>query len=56
MLQAIFPRWDILGSDVTQLITAREKQIQDCEQQIGDNISDAIKVGVVLHHLPDASL
>ena len=57
MLQAIlFPRWDIPGTDVTQLITAWENQKQDCEQQGGDIISDAIKLGVVLHHLPDASL
>ena len=57
MLQAImFPTWDIPGSDVTQLLTAWEKQTQDCEQQSGDKISDAIKLGVVLHHLPDASL
>ena len=55
MLQAIlFPRWDIPGSDVTQLLTAWEKQVQDYEQQSGDKISDAIKLGVVLHHLPDA--
>ena len=57
MLQAIlFPKWDIPGSDVTQLLTAWEKQVQDYEQQSGDKISDAIKLGVVLHHLPDASL
>ena len=57
MLQAIlFPKWDILGSDVTQLLTAWEKQVQDYERQSGDKISDAIKLGVVLHHLPDASL
>ena len=57
MLQAIlFPKWDIPGSDVTQLLTAWEKQVQDCEQQRGDKISDAIKLGVVLHHLPDTSL
>ena len=30
--------------------------MQDYEQQSGDKISDAIKLGVVLHHLPDASL
>ena len=57
MLQAIlFPKWDIPDSDRTQLLTAWEKQVQDCEQQSGDKISDAIKLGVVLHHLPDASL
>ena len=57
MLQAIlFPKWDIPGSDVTQLLTAWEKQAQDYEQQSGDKISDAIKLGVVLHHLPDTSL
>ena len=57
MLQAIlFPKWDIPGSDVTQLLTAWEKQVQDYEQQSGDKISDAIKLGVVLHHLPDTSL
>ena len=57
MLQAIlFPKWDIPGSDVTQLLAAWEKQVPDNEQQSGDNISDAIKLGVVLHHLPDASL
>ena len=41
---------------MTQLITAWEKQAQDNEQQSGDKISDAIKLGVVQHHLPDASL
>ena len=42
MLQAIlFPKWDIPGSDVTQLLTAWEKQVQDYEQQSGDKISDA---------------
>ena len=57
MLQAIpFPEWDIPGSDVTQLSAAWEKQAQDYEQQSGDKISGAIKLGVVLHHLPDASL
>ena len=57
MLQAIlFPKWDIPGSDVTQLLTAWEKQVQDYEQQSGDKVSDAIKLGVVLHHLPDTSL
>ena len=57
MLQAIlFPKWDIPGSDVTQLLTAWEKQVQDYEQQSGDKISDAFKLGVVLHHLPDTSL
>ena len=30
--------------------------MQDYEQQSGDKISDAIKLGVVLHHLPDSSL
>ena len=56
-LEAIlFPRWDIPDSDVTHLSTAWEKQVRDCEQQIGDNIADAIKLGVVLHHLLDASL
>ena len=38
------------------VVTAWEKQGQDYEQQSGDKISDAIKLGVVLHHLPDASL
>ena len=57
MLQAIlFSKWDIPGSDVTQLLTAWEKQVQDYEQQSGDKIPDAIKLGVVLHHLPDTSL
>ena len=57
VLQAtLVPQWDIPGSDVAQLLTAWEKQIQDYEQQSGDKISDAIKLGVVLHHLPDASL
>ena len=57
MRQAIlFPKWDIPGSDVTQLVTAWENQVQDYEQQSGDKISDAIKLGVVLHHLPDTSL
>ena len=28
----------------------------DYEQQSGDTISDAIKLGVVLRHLPDAAL
>ena len=57
VLQAVlFPKRNILGADVTQLLTAWEKQVQDCEQQSGDKISDAIKLGVVLHHLPDASL
>ena len=42
MLQAIlFPKWDIPGSNVTQLFTAWEKQVQDYEQQSGDKISDA---------------
>ena len=53
MLQAIlFPKWDMPDSDVTQLLTAWEKKVQDCEQHRSDNISDAIKLGVVLHHLP----
>ena len=57
MLQAIqLQKWDIPGPDVTQLLTTWEKQVQDYEQQSGDKISDAIKLGVVLHHLPDASL
>ena len=57
VLQAIlFPNWDIPGSDVTHLLMAWEKQVQDYEQQSGDKISDAFKLGVVLHHLPDASL
>ena len=57
MLQAIlFPKWDIPGSDVTQLLTAWEKHVQDYEQQSGDKISVAIKLGVVLHRLPDTSL
>ena len=51
-----FQKWDIPGSDVTQLLTAWEKQVQDYEQQSGDKIPDAIKLGVVLHHLPDTSL
>ena len=47
MLQAIlFPRWDIPGADVTQLMTAWEKQVHDCEQLSGDIISDAIKLRV----------
>ena len=41
---------------MTQLLTACEKQVQDYEQQSCDNISDAIKLGVVLDHLPDASV
>ena len=57
MLQAIlFPKLDIPGTDVTQLLTAWEKQVQDHEQQSGYKISDAIKLGVVLHQLSDASL
>ena len=43
-------------SAVTQLLTAWEKQAQDYQQQSGDDISDASKLGVVLRHLPDASL
>ena len=30
--------------------------MQDYERQSGDNISDAMKLGNVHHHLPDASL
>ena len=30
--------------------------MQDDEQQSADNMSDAIKLGVLLHHMPDASL
>ena len=30
--------------------------MQDYEQQSGDKISDAMKLGVALHHLPDTSL
>ena len=57
LLQAIlFPRLDIPGSDVTQLLTAWEKQVLDYKQQGGDTISDAIKLGIVLRHLPDAAL
>ena len=57
MLQAIlFPKRTILGSDVPQLLTALENQVQGYEQQSGDKIPDAIKLGVVFHHLPDASL
>ena len=57
MLHAmLFPRWDILGSDVSQLMAAWDKQMQDYERQSGDKISDAMKLGSVLHHLPDASL
>ena len=57
MLQAIlFPKWVIPGSDVTHVLTTWEEQVQDYEQQSGDKISDAIKLGVVLHHLPNASL
>ena len=57
VLQAIlFSKWDIPGADVTQLLTAWEKQVQYYQQQSGNKISDAIKLGVVLHHLPDASL
>ena len=33
-----------------------KKQVQDHKQQSGDKISDAIKLGVVLHHLPDTSV
>ena len=42
-----------LAADVTQLIIAREKQVQDYDQHSGDVISDAVKLGVVLHRLPD---
>ena len=47
MLQAIlFPKWDIPDWDVTQLLrTAERRQDLRCNQ-----------TGVVLHHLPDASL
>ena len=38
------------------VVNGLEKQVQDYEQQSGDKISDAIELGVVLHHLPDASL
>ena len=52
MLQAIlFPKWDIPGSDVTHLLTAWEKQVQDYEQQSGDKISDAIKLGSLARYL-----
>ena len=37
-------------------MTAWEKQAHDYEQQSGDTISYATKLGVGLHHLPDASL
>ena len=40
----------------TVVTTAWEKQVQDYEQQSDDKISDAIKLRVVLHHLPDTSL
>ena len=54
MLQAIlFPKWDIPGSNVTQLLTAWEPQVQDDEKLSDDKISDAIQLGVVLHHLQD---
>ena len=57
MLQSIlFPRLDIPGADVTLLITSWEKQVQDNEQQSGHAISDAIRLGIVLHNLPDPSL
>ena len=57
MLQAVlFPRWDLPGLDATQAITSWEKQVRDYEQQSADKVSDAIKMGVVLHHLPDQSL
>ena len=57
MLQAVlFPRWDLPGIDATQAITSWEKQVRDYEQQSADKVSDAIKMGVVLHHLPDQSL
>ena len=39
---------------MAQLLTAWEKQVQDYEQQSG-KISDAIKLGVVLHHLPGSA-
>ena len=57
LLQAIlFPRLDIPDSDVTQLLTPWEKQVLDYGQQSGDTISDAINLGGVLRHLPDAAL
>ena len=47
MLQAIlFPKCDIRGSDVTQLLTAWEKQMQDYETRS----QMQSKLGVVLHH------
>ena len=46
----------MLGADVTQLMTAWEKQVWDSEQHGGDVISDVILMGVVLRHLPDPSL
>ena len=56
MLQGVlFPRWDSSG-DTMQLITAWEKSVQDYEVQSQDKVSDAIKMGVLLHHLPDTSL
>ena len=57
LLQAIlFPRWGTPGSDVTQVLTVWEKQVLDYEQQGGDTISDAIKLGVLLRHVPDDAL
>ena len=45
-----------LCTDVTQLLTAWENKCKTHDQQNGDKISDAIKLGVVLHHLPDVLL
>ena len=48
MMQAmLLTKCDIPGSDVTQLLTAWEKQVQDYEQQSSNNMSDAIKLGVL---------
>ena len=57
VLQAIlFPEWDTPGADARQLLQAWESQMQEYERQSGDEISFTIVLGVVLYHLPDASL
>jgi hypothetical protein len=57
MMQAVlYPKWDIPGLDATHALSSWEKEVRDYEQQSGDKVSDAIKLGVVLHHLPDQSL
>ena len=50
--------WDLSARRfvVQESLKTRVTQVQDYEQQSGDKISDAIKLGVVPHHLPDASL